>query len=274
MNRPVVVGVDGRHQAPLRFAIDEARRRGAPLRVLHCAAMPFEQMEIYVSDLGYREMLAAGQRVLDETSELLQQEAPEIPTEYDLSTRTPVDLLLEEGASAQLLVIGIEDIPWYDRVLGGAVAGHLARVAPCPMVAVPEVDDILARHEGVVVALDCTRAADELLRLAFDLAQHRRCPLHALTVMAQGSAPDDIDDTRVVLGEVLAGWREAYPEVRVQQHVVVGAPDEVCRTATQGAELVLVGRSRHHGFRRPLAVSVLRHAACPVGVVPTDERRG
>ncbi|MCW2790076.1 MAG: hypothetical protein JWP56_2379 [Aeromicrobium sp.] len=273
MTRPVVVGVAERDHAPLRFAIDEARRRGAPLRVLHCAAMPFEQMEMYVSELSCREMLAAGQRVLDEAAGLVREEAPDVPTEYELSTRTPVDLLVEEGATAQLLVIGIEDIPWCDRVLGGAVAGHLARLAPCPMVAVPQVRDDRSRHEGVVVALDCTRASDQLLRLAFDLARHRRCPAHALTVIPEGSTPDDIDDTRVVLGEVLAGWREAYPEVRVQQHVVVGAPDEVCRTATQGAELVLVGRSRHHGFRRPLAVSVLRHVACPVGVVPLDERR-
>ncbi|MET1037219.1 MAG: universal stress protein [Aeromicrobium sp.] len=272
ITRPVVIGIDGSHDSALTFAVAEARRRGTNMRVIHCAAMPFEQMELYVSELTYREMMAEGQQVLDDTRKLVEQDAPDLLVDYELSSRAPVDVLMDESSRAGLLVLGIDDLPWFERLLGGAVAGHLARHSRCPVVGVPQPDRSGRRHEGVVVALDGDTAAQPLLQLAFEMAEDRGCTLHALRVVSTRAEPDAVASARANLAEVLAGWREAFPDARVVQEVVVGEPDHACSAATQDAEVVLVGRSAKHRLRRPVAVGVLRHARCPVGVVPLDGR--
>lgn len=70
-----------------------------------------------------------------------------------------------------------------------------------------------------------------------------------------------------VLGAVLG----AEPSVRVEQEVVEGHPAQVLVSASEGADLVVVGSRGHGGFVGMLLGSVSQHvaahASCPVLVV-------
>ncbi|MCL3820363.1 universal stress protein [Aeromicrobium wangtongii] len=268
--RPVVLGDDGTRDAVLEFALAEAQRRHAPLKVVHCAPTPLDPTDVMPSEALSRELLAAGQEVLDGTRQLIEQRAAELDVEYVLSDRAPIEFLLEESETAQLLVTGIDDIPWYDRLFGGAVATYLSAHALCPLVTVPKQLDESQRHEGVVVALDGTSGARPLLSFAFEVAQEWGAPLHAVRMVPVGATPDYHEIARANLSEVLAGWAEDYPDVRVDQEIIVSQPSAGGIAATRRAQLVLVGRSGKHGMHRPTASSLVRHAACPVAVVPLD----
>lgn len=266
---PIVYGDDGTRGTSMYFALDEARRRRAPLRIVHCAAIPTEDATFFMGEALYRGIMADGQELLDTTQQVVEREAPDLEVAYVLSDRPTADVLVDESESAQLVVTGIDDIPWYDRLIGGAVAGHVARLSHCPVTTVPDSFD-RERRGGVVVALDGSSAARPLLGLAFELAQDRGCTLHAIRVVSVGAVPAFVESARASLAEVLAGWGDSYPDVRVEREVVVGEPSQACVDATRSAELVLVGRSAHHALRRPTSSSVVRHAACPVVVVPLD----
>jgi nucleotide-binding universal stress UspA family protein len=71
--------------------------------------------------------------------------------------------------------------------------------------------------------------------------------------------------------DVLASVLAAEPSLRVEQEVVEGHPAQVLVTASEGADLLVVGSRGHGGFVGMLLGSVSQHvaahASCPVLVV-------
>jgi nucleotide-binding universal stress UspA family protein len=74
-----------------------------------------------------------------------------------------------------------------------------------------------------------------------------------------------------LLAEATAGWREKFPEVRVERRLVHEVPAPALVAASAQAELTVVGSRGHGGFAGLLLGSVgqqvLHHAASPVAVV-------
>ncbi|WP_345574832.1 universal stress protein [Streptomyces prasinosporus] len=71
---------------------------------------------------------------------------------------------------------------------------------------------------------------------------------------------------------------EVFPDglpAGLEQHLVEGDPSEVLIRASEGAELLVVGRRGRGGFARAMLGSVsqrcAQHAACPVVVVPREQ---
>ncbi|MGY0065651.1 universal stress protein [Streptomyces sp. QTS137] len=64
----------------------------------------------------------------------------------------------------------------------------------------------------------------------------------------------------------------------LREHLVEGDPSEVLIQASQGAELLVVGRRGRGGFARAMLGSVSQrcsqHAACPVTVVGPEQESG
>jgi len=125
-----------------------------------------------------------------------------------------------------------------------------------------------------VIALDGDTPASGPLRFAFEQAGPRGNVLHVLHAIPEGTAPPDVEGVRANLGEILAGWSDTFPEVHVQLSFPIDEAEEALARATEYAELVVVGRPHRHGLpialARPLAAEVLRHAHCPVAVIPAD----
>lgn len=277
--RPVVVGVSSKQATVVRYALAEAARLKTSLRVVHSYALPAQAAEFYVGGDVLDTMRISGASVIEDARALIEDEAPGIEVAYVLANGVPGLVLLAESIEAQSIVLGADDIPWFDRMLGGEVSGHLARKAHCPVVVVPEVDEHSvqepsAHRGGVVVTIDGDTSASSPLRYGFEQADVRGEMLHVLHAAPAATTQVDFDNHRANVAEILAGWADLYPDVRVLSSLTSGDPIETCIAATERASLVVIGRPHSHtvvfALARPLAMQVLRHAHCPVAVVPSD----
>jgi nucleotide-binding universal stress UspA family protein len=81
------------------------------------------------------------------------------------------------------------------------------------------------------------------------------------------------DSQKLELSEMLAGWREKYPDVEVRPTVVRGQAAVVLEDVSASSRLVVVGTRGRGGFAGLLLGSVSSHTAhhahCPVVVVPS-----
>ena len=281
--RPVVVGISSKQAIVVRYAVAEAARLKTNLRVVHCYALPTQAAEFYVGGDVLDTYRIAGETVIEDARALIEVESPDAEVDYVLANGMPDAELLIEADSAQSIVLGADDIPWFDRMLGGEVSGHLARKASCPVVVVPAVDEhsveeFSSPRGGVVVTIDGDTSAASPLRYGFEQADLRGELLHVLHAAPAATLQGDFDNHRANVAEVLAGWAELYPDVRVLSSLTSGDPIETCIAATERASLVIIGRPHSHtvlfALARPLAMTVLRHARCPVAVIPSDYHGG
>jgi nucleotide-binding universal stress UspA family protein len=138
----IVVGVDGSDaaQAALRFALHEARLRGAAVRAVAAWHAPVAVYEgAYATpDTGLLGELA------DETGQTLARAveaaagiAPDVKVEMIVREGAPAAVLLEEAADADLLVLGSRGLGGFRGLLLGSVGQQCTHHAPCPVVIVP-----------------------------------------------------------------------------------------------------------------------------------------
>jgi len=139
----IVVGVDGSEGAvqALRFAIEEARIRGAELRAVSAWHVP---------PAVYGAGWAPASTDLDEFRKLAEaslresvEEAGAIEAGIDVTPVVreghPVDLLLEESEGAALLVLGTRGLGGFKGLLLGSVSQQCVHHASCPVVIVPPI---------------------------------------------------------------------------------------------------------------------------------------
>ncbi|NJP82265.1 universal stress protein, partial [Streptomyces sp. AA8] len=127
---------------------------------------------------------------------------------------------------------------------------------------------------------------DSLLEFAFETAAARGAPLHVvhgcpLPVQAYapwGVDPDVAGEISKEAGEKLSRavqpWSERNPGVTVTSTVRLGSAARATLAASEGAELLVIGRRRHHPALAPrlgnVAQACVHHARCPVAVIPHD----
>ncbi|MEH1169434.1 universal stress protein [Micromonospora sp. CPCC 205539] len=79
-----------------------------------------------------------------------------------------------------------------------------------------------------------------------------------------------------VLTEALSGWSQKYPQVLVRRQLATGRAAHALVTASDRAQLVVLGargRARLRGRRLgSVSHAVLHHAACPVSIVHDGSR--
>lgn len=168
-------------------------------------------------------------------------------------------------------------MPWLERVRGGGLSSHLARVATCPVVFVPERGELAGTDRatwGVVVTIDGETSAAGPLRYAFEQADVRGEPLHVLHAAPASTFGPGLTAHRANVAEVVAGWQEQFPSVEVVRSTSDGSASDASIRATFNASLLVMGQ--HHGHDTPLTMlwpvarTVLQGAHCPVVVVPLD----
>ena len=136
---PVVVGFDGspESEVALRFAADEARMRGAPLRIVHAwepSASGYLGEAFAPTPDAFVEAERRADVVLRAALEELRGETVEV--EALAEEGGPAGVLLEQAADAALLVVGSRGLGGAKRLLLGSVSQHLAHHATCPLVIV------------------------------------------------------------------------------------------------------------------------------------------
>ncbi|WP_329332147.1 universal stress protein [Streptomyces sp. NBC_00663] len=298
---PVIAAVDGSHDSlrALDWALDAARRRRAPLRVVHVRQYAaWAQPDVLVAGPPAPD----DDPVLDEVRDRLADVAERPVMEYLAVEGAPSAVLPELGSAAQLLVLGSRGRGGFASLLLGSNGMAAARDAECPVVVVPrpgrEVHDgeDLAVEPGprVVVGLQVDAPDEATLAFAHTEAAVRgarlqvvaayQWPLQAWAVPGE-LVPPVIDqdvvegETRTLAEGFLAPHHKRHPDVPVDLGAAPGDAAGHLVAASKDAELVVVGRHR----RRLLAPTrmigsvtqaVLLHAASPVAVVPPEAANG
>jgi nucleotide-binding universal stress UspA family protein len=139
----IVVGVDASQeaQAALRFAVAEAKLRGATLRAVH--AWHFSQLAaagIEGSYVGFNRELEergrAAMATLDATLGEVEADLVDVQLERRAAEGSPAALLVEESRGADLLVVGSRGLGGFAGLLLGSVSQQCAHHAACPVVIV------------------------------------------------------------------------------------------------------------------------------------------
>jgi nucleotide-binding universal stress UspA family protein len=143
----IVVGVDNSDgaKAALRFALEEAKLRGARLRAVHAwKFVPFGATGMEAGQPMLGAELADLQRGVEASFEATLHDAIPDPGGVDVERRivagTAAASLVEESRSADLLVVGSRGVGGFRGLLLGSVGQQVAHHAGCPVVIVP--------HEG------------------------------------------------------------------------------------------------------------------------------
>ncbi|WP_457029689.1 universal stress protein [Kitasatospora sp. P5_F3] len=283
MRYPVIVGIDGTdasHDA-VDWASDEAGLRRVPLHVLHAwlgetlTAPPGQEIRLTRD---------AGEEVLEAAREQARMHHPDLTVTTQLADDYARDALLAVSEEADLLVLGARGSGGFSRLLVGSTSLYVSAHALCPVVVVHP-PDIRSTVGGVLVGVDGETYSDGVLTFAFEAADRRHLPLHAVhawsypLVSGPGQAfPAVYEEEHIaaererLLVEALAGKREQYPAVEVTEVAVRSGAAQLLVTLSEGSQLVVIGR--HGAVRGPMrrlgsvSQAVVQHAHCPVAVVP------
>ncbi|WP_431917145.1 universal stress protein [Nonomuraea jabiensis] len=277
----IIAGVDGSRAscAAVAWAVDDAKRRQEPLRIVHA---------INRDSYRFSRFHAAPEPdVLDRMAQTMVAEAAALAGERQLDVEVSTEVvegpaavaLREQAKDATEIVIGSRGLGGFEGALLGSVSLHVAGQAHCPVVVVrPEQESV--RGE-VVVGVDDSPECEPALEFAFRQAELRGSPLravHAWQPPVQLYAPQvnyDPDDVTAAANQVVAARiarsREAYPRVEVIEDVRRAHPVDALVAASAKAALVVVGSHGRGVIRSALLGSVshamLHHARCAVAVV-------
>lgn len=94
---------------------------------------------------------------------------------------------------------------------------------------------------------------------------------HELGLKSQDFAVEWVEREAKRLNEVAAAWQSKCPNSLVESRILHGRPVSVLQEVSRDSEHLVVGRSHAHlgGHVGSVTASLLRHAACPVEVLPT-----
>lgn len=277
--RPVVVGVDSGQSAgrAVEEAAAQARRWGRPLRVMHATGLSI----VPWTDEHLLRVAAHTERC----RERALKAAPDLVVTADTEVDDAAAMLVEASHDAAMVVVDGGRLGQAEALLLGAIADKVMAHADCPVMVVPLAADRSATGP-VVVGVDAHKHSAPAVAFAFAEADRRQVPLVAAhswwwdeaNVSFARLDPDEerervVESHRLVVAEMLAGFRDEYPDVRVTESILHGLAGTSLVQESRGAQLLVVGRRGLGGFPGLLLGSVSRHvvhhAHCPVVVVPS-----
>ncbi|MFG1996276.1 universal stress protein [Actinoplanes sp. NPDC048988] len=266
MAAPVIVGIDGSEQAlsAVRAAAVQAWQRKLPLRIVHAFVWPSLHVGVgpVADDTPGTGLRHHAEDLLVEAAGVAAEAAPGVPVGTALIDGAATPVLLGESRQASLLVLGDRGLGGVSGLIIGSVAVHASAHAHCPVLVVRG-----AGHPGgpVVVGVDGSESSRLAVAAAFEQSAAAGAELVAVL------AGDDGLAGRLLLGEVLAGWGERYPQVRVRAEAVRESARKVLTERSRTARLIVVGARGRGAFEGLVLGSVsqalLHHAGCPVEVV-------
>jgi nucleotide-binding universal stress UspA family protein len=280
----VVVGVDGSPSSDcaLRWAVAEAQRTGRPLHVVH--ALETEVVITNKAQLGSKETPARHDPVLTAAIALVRTMAARQPIAAHSVTGFAATTLIEASKIAETVVVGSHSRSAVPSALLGSVSQEVA-IHSSSAVVVVRVNDTQSTGTGhVVVGVDGSEASQPALAYGFAYADSTGStltavhtwwwePLEGVSLGEPwiGDWTEIANQEAALVSEILGGYSEKYPDVRVRRHVVRGDPVVELLEQSRDASLLVVGSRGRGGFIGLLLGSVsrrvLKRATCPVAVV-------
>ncbi|MDR3082016.1 MAG: universal stress protein [Streptomyces sp.] len=281
---PIVAGVDSDPgtRVALAWAADAAARRRVPLRLVHAEGVPTAGFRSWESPPSWeawnRALHEAGEQVLKAAVDFVEARQPQIEVSGLLAEGNPVWILREQSREATALVLGSWHLSRVKEMFGTAsVAVPVMSHARCPVIVVPESEQVTQQDAYFVVGVDGSERSATAVDFAFEEAALHGAALRALYVwhprllgvLDEHAARQECER---VLSETVVGRGATYPDVELRHEVVSGHPVEVLTEASAQALGLVVGTRGHGGFAGMLLGSVsqgvLRYARCPVMAVP------
>lgn len=285
-HRPVVVAVDGsdRNRSAVHWAAHEAAAEGAEV-VLVTA---LHDRVVHRPDADEHTRAAAALAMLDR----VRSEVRHLVDEQSVDTLAlpggPVEVLLDRAVDARLVVVGKRGLGGFARLLVGSTSIALAGRSPVPVAIVPD-DWDPAAHEGqpVVLGVDAFKHEHRPVHLAFRRAKRLGVPVVAVhgweappvlswdADVITGALAEHEREAAARFDELVASWREHFPDVEVRPTNVHRHPATAVLEAAEKAQLVVLGR-HDPGLLGGFAVgsvarAVLHYSETPVITVPVGE---
>lgn len=189
--------------------------------------------------------------------------------------------LASESEVSSLVVIGSRELDRFGAFLFGSVGLELTTAARGPVAVVRGPMPVEMLEGDIVVGVKDDAASQAVLAFAFEYASARNatlrpvlCKLPGLLHAPElgGESSDPVARSR--LSEVLAGWREQYPSVKVEATALADFAVDGLLKESQAQRLLIVGSGSPASAARTVlgstTQSVLHHAAVPVIVVPSS----
>ncbi|MFE1827203.1 universal stress protein [Streptomyces yangpuensis] len=291
MTVQVTVGLDGSSEsfAAAVWAAREAVRREAPLHLVHVEEWPVAPAIPYPI-AAYDAERSTG--LLRDTAEKLRKDHRGLEVTIEEVRGRAGSLLSAAADESDLMVLGSRGLGGIVGFLAGSVSLAVVRRSHRPVVLVradradaPAVGEVPGPAVGeIVVGADLRHPNTPVLAFAFLEAARRGVRVRVVhgwtlpgpSVYAMVADPG-IGETvgghvASALAELVRPLRRSYPDVQVVEEAVIGAAAVQLVEASEGAELVVVGRRRHPAPTGPhighVAHAVIHHCAAPVAVVP------
>ena len=290
--RPILVGFDGSDDAlaALDWAAREAAVLGWPLLVLYVAP-DIAAMNAAAGSLGGMPVVAEPIQVdttavLDQARLRVAGSGAEVTTES--SVGAPARVLVERSAEAALLVLGSRGLGSAASLVLGSSVIHVTSHARCPVVVAQAGGSL---DGPVAVGVDASPASQQPLQWAFEYAARHDLPLeilHSYAIPVYPGVVPYVPPVELTQGaaefadrtahEILAGWRERYPDVAVTTTVVHNRPAPALIEVSGRASVTVVGTRGRGAFLGMLLGStsqgLLHHARGTVVVVPPHSAQG
>jgi nucleotide-binding universal stress UspA family protein len=280
----VVVGVDdsASSRQAVVYAAWEAERRGAKLRMVHGYLVPTPCLTPLAPLFDDDELRAAARDKLAETARVVRARRPRLPLETAAVRASGAEALIEESATASLVVLGSPHHGGFARSPIGSVASPVVAGARGPVLVVQRSEVVPAPIPGAGAVLVGVHGLDDspaVLEFGFEEAAARDVPLVAVHVWSgthvgieSGSRRQDFAER--ILAEAVASGHARHPQVRLRRLVVPGpaAARVLLDLAREvGAGLLVIGSRDRRGIIGSRCGSVgsvlLSHAEVPVAVI-------
>lgn len=139
----IVVGIDGSEESKqaLRWAVAEAKLRGAPLRVVHTWTFPYiaagPGLDPVLDTDVIEDVRRAAEKLVESELAELGSALAGVDVERAIVEGATAPALIEAAEGADLLVLGSRGRGGFAGLLLGSVSQQCAHHAPCPLVIVP-----------------------------------------------------------------------------------------------------------------------------------------
>jgi len=287
MKTVVAVGYDRTlpGERALGVAAREAARRSGTLVVMTAYHWPPPEPDELTAADAEATARKAAEEIAQHGAARARPRHPDLPVETRAVAGYAGRVLASASHEADLLVVGDRGTGGFQGMLLGSTSMRTLAEACCPVIVVR--GNALDAHHRVLAAVDIDENCDPVLDFAFDEASRRGSGLTVIHVWdepwiaAYGQQdPGIADDAARIerecddrLAALVRSFHERYPETRPFHQIAVGSAAGLLVDASHRADLIVTGARRHgegrHGMLLgPVTQALLRHAECPVAVVP------
>ncbi|MGW0411091.1 universal stress protein [Streptomyces collinus] len=292
MTSPLVVGVDGSDSCltAVDWAVDEAARHGAPLKLVYASLWVRYEAGLPSVGPGRPSEQVLAEHIVASAAERAERRNPDVKVTTDIIPKDPADALVQESDQAFTLVTGSRGRGEITGLLLGSVGLAVSARARCPVIVVRgDPAGVAGAHERVLLGIgDADDTSTEAVRYAFREAEIRGCVLDVVHAWRRPAfdrnanrtgtgGPEDTYEGRAsdAVDARLKATTAEYPHVRTRTATPEGAAAKILVDRSAAADLVVVGARRRtsaFGFQLGrVSHALLHHARCPVAIVPEGQ---